>query len=105
MRLPGRPLELRGDAHARGMTVQDRTRLNGRLFSTAGAAFQRGLKKAPKEDGVGEEGELVTGRRVIGCGGVRLDAVARDWMWAVGRGPRYSLTNPMESLRHKGGKP
>jgi hypothetical protein len=33
MRLPGRPLELRGDAHARGMTVQDRTRLNGRLFS------------------------------------------------------------------------
>ena len=32
MRLPGRSLELRGDAHPRGMTVQDRTRLNGRLF-------------------------------------------------------------------------
>src|SRR6267378_1787501 len=35
MRLPGRSLELRGDAHPRGMTVQDRTRLNGRLFTTA----------------------------------------------------------------------
>ena len=32
MRLPGRLLELRGDAHARGMTVHDRTRLNGRLL-------------------------------------------------------------------------
>ena len=32
-RLPCRSLELRGDAYARGMTVHDRTRLNGRLFS------------------------------------------------------------------------
>jgi hypothetical protein len=39
MRLPGRSLELRGDAHPRGMTVQDRTRLNGRLFSSADAPF------------------------------------------------------------------
>ena len=30
--LPGRSLELRGDAHPRGMTAHDRTRLNGRLF-------------------------------------------------------------------------
>ena len=29
--LPGRLLEVRGDAHPRGMTVHDRTRLNGRL--------------------------------------------------------------------------
>ena len=35
--LPGRSLELRGDAHPRGMTVQDRTRLNGRLFFSARA--------------------------------------------------------------------
>ena len=29
--LPGRSLEVRGDVHPRGMAVQDRTRLNGRL--------------------------------------------------------------------------
>src|SRR4030088_231144 len=50
MRLPGRSLELRGDAHPRGMTVPDRTRLTGRLFFCASAAFQRGLKKAPAEN-------------------------------------------------------
>jgi hypothetical protein len=31
-RLPGRSLEVRGDAHPRGMTAHDRTRLNGRLL-------------------------------------------------------------------------
>src|ERR1700761_1181361 len=33
--LPGRSLELRGDAHPRGMAVHDRTRLIGRLFFCA----------------------------------------------------------------------
>src|SRR5277367_4727692 len=42
MRLSGRSLELRGDAHPRGMTVLDRTRLNGRLFFSADAPFEGG---------------------------------------------------------------
>ena len=47
MGLPGRSLELRGDAHPRGMTAHDRTRLTGRLFFSADAPFRRGRKAPP----------------------------------------------------------
>src|ERR1700683_3075867 len=49
MGLPGRSLELRGDAHPRGMTAHDRTRLTGRLFFSADAPVQRGWKTPPTD--------------------------------------------------------
>src|SRR5271165_787398 len=40
--LPGRSLELRGDAHPRGMTAHDRTRLTADSFYPLRGTFQRG---------------------------------------------------------------
>src|SRR5450755_1536836 len=54
MGLPGRSLELRGDAHPRGMTVQDRTRLNGRLFFSAGADAPLANREARARNGAPE---------------------------------------------------
>src|SRR5271170_6982509 len=73
MRLPGRLLELRGDAHPRGMTVQDRTRLNGRLFSTARGAGINGAEAAPDYRRARSEREDVDPRTRARSGSERED--------------------------------
>ncbi len=78
MRLPGRSLELRGDAHPRGMTVHDRTRLNGRLFSGAGRAHSTGRRTPPPNSrSLRERGRTEdVGPRRSGCYVGRLDCPA-----------------------------
>src|SRR6202167_2752582 len=48
MGLPGRSLELRGDAHPRGMTAHDRTRLTGRLFFSAARELTASKGRRPR---------------------------------------------------------
>src|ERR1700691_6693274 len=48
MGLPGRSLELRGDAHPRGMTAHDRTRLTGRLFFSAARELTASKRRRPR---------------------------------------------------------
>jgi hypothetical protein len=76
--LPGRPLEVRGDADPRGMIALDRTRLTGRLSLRAARGTQRG---SPRSDSrthtrrctmsqfIGTRRRLIT---TAGCAGLTL---------------------------------